>query len=72
MLNYTENRPLFLVCRGQRAVPCLLRVRRLNGNKSSGDHVVLDGPQDFIGALSGRIGNLKGVTAKTSYSNVKG
>ena len=34
--------------------------------------VVLDAPQDLIAALSGRIGNLKGVTAKTAYSNVKG
>lgn len=32
--------------------------------------VVLDAPQDKIAALSGRIGNLPGVTAKTAYSKV--
>ena len=32
--------------------------------------VVLDAPQDKIAALSGRIGNLAGVTAKTAYSKV--
>ncbi len=34
--------------------------------------VVLDAPQDLIAGLSGRIGNLKGVTARTAYSNVTG
>ena len=33
--------------------------------------VVLDAPQDSIAALSGKIGNLRGVTAKTAYSSVK-
>ena len=33
--------------------------------------VVLDAPQDSIAALSGKIGNLRGVTAKTAYSRVK-
>ena len=32
--------------------------------------VVLDAPQDVISALSGRIGRLEGVSAKTLYSNV--
>ncbi len=34
--------------------------------------VVLDAPQDIISNLSGRIGKLKGVTAKTSYAKVDG
>ena len=32
--------------------------------------VVVDAPQDVISALSGRIGNLQGVSAKAAYSNV--
>lgn len=32
--------------------------------------IVLDAPQDKISALSGKIGNLKGVSAKTVYSKV--
>ncbi|MBO4938275.1 MAG: iron-only hydrogenase system regulator [Oscillospiraceae bacterium] len=32
--------------------------------------VVLDAPQDKISALSGKIGNLHGVNAKTAYSKV--
>ena len=32
--------------------------------------VVIDAPQDVISALSGQIGNLDGVTVKTTYSNV--
>lgn len=32
--------------------------------------VVIDAPQDIISALSGRIGRLNGVSAKTAYSNV--
>lgn len=32
--------------------------------------VVLDAPQDAISALSGKIGKLPGVSAKTAYSNV--
>ena len=32
--------------------------------------VVLDAPQDKIAALSGKIGRLPGVSAKTPYSNV--
>lgn len=32
--------------------------------------VVIDAPQDMIAALSGKIGNLHGVTVKTAYSNV--
>ena len=32
--------------------------------------VVIDAPQDAISALTGKIGRLAGVTAKTAYSNV--
>lgn len=32
--------------------------------------VVLDAPQDKTAALSGRIGNLPGVSAKTAYSKM--
>lgn len=32
--------------------------------------VAMDAPQDAINSLTGRIGRLKGVTAKTNYSNV--
>ena len=32
--------------------------------------VALDAPQDTIAALSGKIGAIDGVTAKTAYSNV--
>ena len=32
--------------------------------------VVLDAPVDIINALTGKIGNLKGVNAKTVYSNI--
>lgn len=32
--------------------------------------VVIDAPQDIIAALSGKIGNIDGVTVKTAYSNV--
>ena len=32
--------------------------------------VAIDAPQDVISALSGKIGRLPGVTAKTAYSNV--
>ena len=31
--------------------------------------VVIDAPQDVINALSGKIGRLEGVSAKTVYSN---
>lgn len=34
--------------------------------------VAIDAPQDKINALSGKIGRLKGITAKTIYSNVIG
>ena len=33
--------------------------------------VAVDAPQDIISALSGKIGRLQGVTAKTVYSNIK-
>lgn len=32
--------------------------------------VAIDAPQDIISTLSGKIGNLKGVSAKTVLSNV--
>ncbi len=32
--------------------------------------VVIDSPQDIIASISGKIGNLDGVTVKTAYSNV--
>lgn len=32
--------------------------------------VAIDAPQDTINALSGKIGRLDGITAKTVYSNV--
>ena len=32
--------------------------------------VAIDAPQDVINALSGKIGRLAGITAKTIYSNV--
>lgn len=32
--------------------------------------VALDAPQDVIAALSGKLGRLEGVSAKTQYSNI--
>ena len=32
--------------------------------------IVVDAPQDVISTLSGKIGRLEGVSAKTAYSNV--
>ncbi len=32
--------------------------------------VAFDAPQNVISALSGKIGNIRGVSAKTAYSNV--
>lgn len=32
--------------------------------------VVMDAPQDVISAMSGKIGKLAGVSAKTAYSNM--
>ncbi len=34
--------------------------------------VAVDAPQDVVSALSGKIGRLRGITAKTVYSKVKG
>ena len=34
--------------------------------------IAIDAPQDIINALSGKIGRIKGVSAKTAYSNVVG
>lgn len=33
--------------------------------------VAIDAPQDVINSLSGRIGRLDGVSAKTVYSNIR-
>lgn len=33
--------------------------------------IAIDAPQDVISALSGKIGNLDGISVKTAYSNVK-
>lgn len=33
--------------------------------------VAVDAPQDTINALSGKIGRLPGITAKTVYSNIQ-
>ena len=33
--------------------------------------VAIDAPQDVISTISGKIGNLKGISAKTVLSNVK-
>ena len=32
--------------------------------------IAVDAPQDVISALSGKIGNLPGISAKAAYSNV--
>ena len=32
--------------------------------------VAVDAPQDIISSLSGKIGKLRGVSAKTAYSNI--
>ena len=32
---------------------------------------VMEAPQDVISAMSGKIGRLKGVTTKATYSNIK-
>ncbi|MFA6940122.1 MAG: TM1266 family iron-only hydrogenase system putative regulator [Clostridiaceae bacterium] len=32
--------------------------------------IAIDAPQDIISALTGKIGRLNGVSAKTAYSNV--
>lgn len=34
--------------------------------------VAIDAPQDIINALSGKIGRLSGITAKTVYANIGG
>ncbi len=34
--------------------------------------IAIDAPQDTISALSGKIGNLHGISVKTAYSNVTG
>lgn len=34
--------------------------------------VVIDAPQDLTSELSGKIGNLKGVSVKTAYSQICG
>lgn len=42
--------------------------------REKGVHIIslaMDAPQDTISALTGKIGKLKGVTVKTTYSNVR-
>lgn len=34
--------------------------------------VAIDAPQNIIASLSGKIGNLKGVSVKIAYSNITG
>lgn len=34
--------------------------------------IAVDAPQDIISALSGKIGRIPGINAKTAYSNVTG
>lgn len=34
--------------------------------------IAVDAPQDVISALSGKIGRLPGISAKTAYSNITG
>ena len=34
--------------------------------------IAIDAPQDDISALSGKIGRLEGITAKTTYANMSG
>ncbi len=34
--------------------------------------LAVDAPQEVISALSGKIGRLKGISAKTAYSNIQG
>ena len=33
--------------------------------------IAMDAPQDIVSALSGKIGKLKGVTAKATYSHIR-
>ena len=33
--------------------------------------IAIDAPQDVISALSGKIGNIKGLSVKTAFSNAK-
>lgn len=32
--------------------------------------IAIDAPQDVISALSGKIGNISGISVKTAYSNI--
>ena len=34
--------------------------------------IAIDAPQDSISALAGKIGNIRGISVKTAYSNVTG
>ena len=38
--------------------------------REKGISIAIDAPQDVISSLSGKIGRLSGVSAKTAYSNV--
>ena len=49
---------------GRMGIP--YRVRNINIMS-----IAIDAPQDVISALSGKIGNLDGISVKTAYSNVQ-
>ena len=48
---------------GRMGIPC--RKRKINIIS-----IALDAPQNTIAALSGKIGNLRGISVKTAYSSV--
>ena len=66
---------LWLSCVGGDMVTSSLRFTFGNTSLYGGINIIslaVDGPQDVIAALSGKIGALEGVSAKTAYSNVTG
>ena len=48
---------------GRRGIP--YRERKINIVS-----IAIDAPQDTISALSGKVGNLNGISVKTAYSNI--
>ena len=42
----------------------------INKKKISVISIALDAPQNTIAALAGKLGNIKGISVKTAYSNV--
>ena len=50
---------------GRMGIPYRAKARKINIIS-----IAIDAPQDTIAALSGKIGKLTGVSAKTAYSNV--